>query len=292
MPIEESDKYISVRVKDPGLFIDESFRFITLSEEQGIFAISGKLKADGSDGPMVIQAYRFLKEKWSMAECEKWVSDHKRHSGMELRSCGESNLRMVYEDKQSPTLVGYAVVYGALNTGPIAGDPRGVRERILSGAFSQCIREDEIKCLAQHDKTLVLGRTRNGTLKLNEDERGVMFQCVPPKTQWADDLVTSVKRGDISEMSFNMGNWNIFWTKEDGMNVRNVKSASMNEISVVTDAAYGTSSVSVRSAEFTVVDGIVLDCASEEKIAEQMKAEDERFKVLDDQFESFKKKLL
>lgn len=286
---ETTENNHHIPVKDAEGFVEGSFRTIEITA--GIKAVIGKLTSDPS-GPTVIEKYIFDKEKFSMAEAEKWVSEHKRSSGMELRSCGKSDLRMTYEDNKPPTLIGYAVVYGELNTGQIAGDPRGVREKILPGAFSQCIKKDEIKCLAQHDPTKVLGRTRSGTLKLFEDERGVLFQCVPPKAQWADDLVTSVKRGDISEMSFGFKNWDIFWTNEDGMYVRNVKSARMSEISVVTDAAYGTSSVAVRNAGFTIIDGIVFDCTSEEKAAEQVKAEEERFKKLDDQFESFKKKLL
>lgn len=56
---EVTDKYIRIRVKDPDLFIDTTFRWVTLSEDKGIHSIQGKLKEDGTDGPMTIQSYIF-----------------------------------------------------------------------------------------------------------------------------------------------------------------------------------------------------------------------------------------
>jgi len=74
--VEETEDYIEIPVKDAGDFVDDSFRTITLSEDEGIQAVIGKLKSD-PDGPTHVQKYRFDKEKgWTMAKAKAWVEEH------------------------------------------------------------------------------------------------------------------------------------------------------------------------------------------------------------------------
>lgn len=75
---EITDKYIRIRVKDPDLFLDDTFKWVTLSEDKGIHSIQGKLKEDGKDGPMTIQSYVFEKEKWTLEEAQDWVKEHNK----------------------------------------------------------------------------------------------------------------------------------------------------------------------------------------------------------------------
>lgn len=74
---EVTEKYVRIRVRDPNLFVDGSFRTIVLSAEQGIHAIIGKLKSD-PEGSTVIQNYMFeLAKDWTMEKAQAWVKDHK-----------------------------------------------------------------------------------------------------------------------------------------------------------------------------------------------------------------------
>lgn len=77
MPVETTDKYVRVRVKDPNLFVDTSFRTINISEKDGIKAIIGKLKSN-PNGATIVQSYLFDKEKWSESEAKKWVEEHEK----------------------------------------------------------------------------------------------------------------------------------------------------------------------------------------------------------------------
>jgi len=74
---EVTEKYVRIRVRDPELFVEGSFRTIVLSAEKGIHAVIGKLKSDPS-GATVIQNYMFeLAKDWTMEKAQAWVREHK-----------------------------------------------------------------------------------------------------------------------------------------------------------------------------------------------------------------------
>lgn len=79
---ETSGDYIIIRVEDPDKFVSDSFRTITISAEKGIKATIGKYKSD-PDGSTHIQRYLFDKDKWTLAEAEVWVRDHKSIESIE-----------------------------------------------------------------------------------------------------------------------------------------------------------------------------------------------------------------
>jgi len=74
---EVTENYVRIRVRDPDLFVDGSFRTIVLSADQGIHAIIGKLKSD-PNGSTVIQNYMFeVAKDWTMEKAQAWVKEHK-----------------------------------------------------------------------------------------------------------------------------------------------------------------------------------------------------------------------
>jgi hypothetical protein len=77
---EVTENYVRIRVRDPNLFVDGSFRTIVLSADRGIHAIIGKLKSD-PHGSTVIQNYMFeLAKGWTMEKAQGWVNQHKNDS--------------------------------------------------------------------------------------------------------------------------------------------------------------------------------------------------------------------
>ncbi len=80
---ETTDKYVRVRVKDPSLFVDGSFRTIDISKAEGVKAIIGKLKSD-PEGSTTVQAYLFDNTKWDEKKATQWVKDHEKKSLPEL----------------------------------------------------------------------------------------------------------------------------------------------------------------------------------------------------------------
>lgn len=114
---------------------------------------------------------------------------------IERRSVGAS----LRADSSKFELAGTAVAYNQLSS-----DLGGFRERFLPGAFARCLRSNpEVKCLFNHNSDVVLGRTQNGTLTLQDGPDGLRFVCkLNEASQAHRDLHASISRGDINECSF------------------------------------------------------------------------------------------
>jgi HK97 family phage prohead protease len=122
------------------------------------------------------------------------------------------------------------------------------REQIAPGAFRRAIKQDDVRALVNHDPNYVLGRNTVGTLSLREDKRGLAVEITPPDTQWARDLMVSMKRGDISQMSF--GFRPSKWTEDrgdDDLLEITLKEARLFDVSVVTFPAYPQTAAWARS---------------------------------------------
>ncbi len=78
----------------------------------------------------------------------------------------------------------------------------GFRERIMPGAFDRALKEDDIRCLFNHDSGAVLGRNRSKTLELWVDSIGLGYRCWLAETTWGNNTFISIERGDISGSSF------------------------------------------------------------------------------------------
>lgn len=147
-------------------------------------------------------------------------------------------------------LVGYAAVYGQLSE-PIGGM---FYERIAAGAFTRALKSGpDVRLLVNHNADLILGRTRAGTLRLSEDEKGLRIENDPPDTTLGRDTLISVRRGDMDQMSFAffVPDGGDTWTEEiiDGQlwPVRTLTDINFDDVSVVTYPAYIQTSVQVRS---------------------------------------------
>lgn len=156
----------------------------------------------------------------------------------------------VKDEGDGPKISGYAVLYNQRSV-----DLGGFVEEIAPGAFGGSLGGD-VRALWQHDTAAVLGRTTAGTLRIWDDERGVAFELDPPDTQIGRDAVTSIRRGDVDQMSFGfVVTWDgdkrgDAWSDlDDGTYLRRVVRAELLEVSPVTWAAYPQTAVGVRSDE-------------------------------------------
>ena len=176
-----------------------------------------------------------------------------------------TEFRTVKEEGKPTKLRGYAAVFGRDSE-----DLGGFVEQIAPGAFTSALNNNpDVRALVNHDPTLILGRTRSGTLTLSQDSIGLYYEVEVPDTTAGRDILVSAERGDITQSSFGFtvdeddenaeewfdrnGNSVARWSSGGVKRiVRNVR--ELFDVSPVTYPAYTDSSVEARS-RFCFPDG-------------------------------------
>ena len=165
---------------------------------------------------------------------------------IERRAFEMEELRVEGNDGEAPRISGHAAVFDKLSQ-----DLGGFREKIAPGAFRSSIKGD-VRALFNHNPDFILGRTKTGTLSLEEDRKGLAVDITPPDTDMGRSVVEAVRRGDISQMSFGFRTIKDEWhTDQAGKTVRTLHEVELFDVSPVTFAAYPQTDVSVakRSLE-------------------------------------------
>lgn len=167
-----------------------------------------------------------------------------RH-GCELRFYDVADLE-VREAGGKRTLSGHAAVFDK----PSVRFPGGWREYVRSGAFSESIEQDDIRALWNHNTDVVLGRKnqKTQTLRLKEDKQGLAVEIDLPDTQAGRDAEVSVKRGDVSQMSFafRVPSGGDRWFEEEEEERRELLKVQLFEVSPVTFPAYPDTDIAAK----------------------------------------------
>lgn len=172
---------------------------------------------------------------------------------LERRFLPATELRVEGSAPGGPRIMGYAALFNSDSE-----DLGGFVERIAPGAFADALETSDIRALFNHDPNYVLGRKRAGSLTVREDEKGLWMEIAPPDAQWARDLMVSIGRGDISQMSFafRLANGGDEWEQKAGAPmIRTIKRVKdIADVSPVTYPAYPDTSVAVRSKQIWVAE--------------------------------------
>lgn len=142
-------------------------------------------------------------------------------------------------------ITGYAAMFNKMSQ-----DLGGFRELILPGAFAESIEKNDVRALWSHNIDMPLGRTSNGSLKLEENTRGLKFTLNLPDTQIGRDAFTYISRGDVKGMSFGFNllpdgyEWQY---KEDNSIQLVLKRVHLLEVSPTAFPAYEQTEVWARS---------------------------------------------
>lgn len=134
----------------------------------------------------------------------------------------------------------------------------GYIERILPSAITQdTINKSDIYATLNHKEDAILARSRYGkgslTLELRKD--GLYYSFDAPNTQYGDELLEHIKRGEISTSSFAFtipedGSGDKWYTDDDGNFRRDiVKIDRLFDCSPVYEPAYLATSCVKRSFE-------------------------------------------
>jgi len=145
---------------------------------------------------------------------------------------------------------GYAAVFNS------DSEPLPFIEQIAPGAFKRSLSSGrEIRMFNNHNTDQVLATTRNGSLVLTEDQRGLRVDAKLPDTTLGRDLSTLIADGTVHSMSFGFSvpQGGDSWSADGSSRV--LREVVLHEVSVVQGfPAYPeTTGASVRTDDDDVV---------------------------------------
>lgn len=167
---------------------------------------------------------------------------------VEFRTVEMGTLEASDEDAEgfARSFTGYAAVFNS------PSEPLPFVETIAPGAFKRSLNSGkEIRAFVNHNTDAPLATTKNGSLQLAEDERGLRVNMTLPDTTAGRDLSVLLRDGVVHSMSFGftVPKSGDVWS-QDG-SARTLKEIRLHEVSVVTGfpAYAATEGATVRTAD-------------------------------------------
>lgn len=165
---------------------------------------------------------------------------------MKTNETRDFNFEVRKVDGQPNVLRGYAAVFNRESL-----DLGGFVEVIRKGAFASSLAgSGDILALAQHDTSRPLARRSAGTLKVEEDDTGLLVEIKLSDTTHAQDIRKDVESENIKGMSFGFSTRKAAWTVNRGTGIpdlRELLDVELFEVSPVTMPAYPDTTVALRS---------------------------------------------
>jgi HK97 family phage prohead protease len=189
----------------------------------------------------------FPDNKQRLAVCFSQAKKRADDPDLEQRMVVGSDLRVATGQGLRQKLIGHAIVFNQLSETLLF-----FREQIAPEAVDRTFVEGiDVRALVDHDPAKILGRLTARTLKLSKDDQGLLVEIEPPDTTYARDVVESVRRGDVSGMSFAFRALKDSWNEREDPPIRTVTDMRVSEVSLVTFPAYPATDVGVaqRSLE-------------------------------------------
>ena len=187
-------------------------------------------------------------------------------------------------DNDSRILSGYAAVFNSESK-----DLGGFTEMISPTAFEGVIERSDVFAVLDHDRNKVLARSKmgKGSLELNIDEKGLQFRFESPNTTLGNDVLSMVKRGDLTDASFCFTVEDESWQKrEDGSYLRTInKIGDLFDVSVCYNGAYPESytEVALRSLDKFKEELRAAECVEEEDSDDVEETNDETTEKTNDE---------
>ncbi len=173
-------------------------------------------------------------------------------------------IRAVNNDENKMLIEGYAITYDQPATHQYGS--RKFTETIKRGALDNTDMKDVPMRYNHNDNVMIMARTRNKSLKLIKDEKGLKIEAELIDTQSNRDLYKGIQEGLIDKMSFafSVADGGDTWTfgeKETTRDVNNI--AKLYDVSVVDTPFYDSTSIYARSLELLDSEKRRLDSLSE-----------------------------
>lgn len=164
----------------------------------------------------------------------RWATEQR-----EKREIAYTNLEVRMEG-DSPRFMGYAAMWDS------PSEPLPWTEFVRQGAFAKTINDGaDVRLLVNHEG-VPLARTKSGTMRLVEDERGLWVEAdLDPANPLAAGVISAMRRGDLSQMSFAFETIKDSWS--DDRRTRELREVRLYDVSIVTYPAYEQTIANIRS---------------------------------------------
>ncbi|QKS71912.1 HK97 family phage prohead protease [Paenalkalicoccus suaedae] len=164
--------------------------------------------------------------------------EDRSYDEIRMHEFGTNMIEHRQEDGQD-ILSGYVVQFDRMSL-PIGGM---FREKVERGAFTKTLQRTKTIAVWNHNIDLVLGNTRNRTLKLYEDDIGLRFEIKPPNTQAGRDAIELIKKKYVTGVSMGMNVVRDNWEEGGELPIRTLYEVDLIEISPTPLPAYPDSGV-------------------------------------------------
>lgn len=159
-------------------------------------------------------------------------------------------IRAVDNDEDKMLIEGYAITFDQPATHQYGS--RKFTETIKKGALDKTDMKDVPLRYNHNDNIMIMARTRNKSLRLIKDDKGLKIEADLIDTQSNRDLYKGIKEGLIDKMSFAFtvadgGDKWTFGEKETTREVYNID--RLYDVSVVDTPFYDSTSIYARSLE-------------------------------------------
>ena len=159
-------------------------------------------------------------------------------------------IRAVNNDEDKMLIEGYAITFDQPATHQYGS--RKFTETIKKGALDKTDMKDVPLRYNHNDNVMIMARTRNKSLKLIIDDKGLKIEADLLDTQSNRDLYKGIQEGLIDKMSFafNVEDGGDSWTfgkDETKRDITNIK--KLWDVSVVDTPFYDSTSIYARSLE-------------------------------------------
>lgn len=207
-------------------------------------ALIARIEAKEESNAMTETPMDEARDKWVRAA---WtIKANLERLPEEARSLGKTEVRTehttleIRETADGMTFEGYAAVFNS------PSQPLPFTETIKPGAFKRSLQgRHRMMLLWNHNASEPLASTRNGSLKMVEDARGLKVTARLANTQTGRDVAELIRSGVIDAMSFGFAVKKDSWSA-DG-NHRTLEEVALHEVSLTSFPAYegtaGTTSV-------------------------------------------------
>ncbi len=166
---------------------------------------------------------------------------------MNKRETRIANVELI-EENEKMILEGYAIVYDEETL--IGTEEHGFIESISPDAITEDAIRDVPMKYNHMDSFLIIARTKNQSLQLTSDEKGLNVRAELLDTQHNKDIYKMVKSGLLESMSFAFTVKDQEWDHEGDIPRRYIKEIDrLYDVSIVDIPAYDSTSIYARSLE-------------------------------------------